>query len=143
MSEYDPWVAMPPEERRKLLDQNHLMEIKQDIFHETLEIAERIWTGHALLLIQGGATPETAISICADACALEHRNMRARWTFEALSGLELHGTRRSISTSEAAVDVVEALIKSSEPSTTPALGRVWKDRFTQRVRSEINRHSGS
>lgn len=139
MSEHDPWEPLSPEERRKLIDQNHLMEVNQDIFYETLEISESLWCRYALLLIRNGASPEMAISICADACALEHRNMRARWTFDALNGLELNGTRRNISAAEAAIDVINDLIKASEPSATPALGKVWENRFEKRVRDQLQK----
>lgn len=139
MNEHDAWNSLTPEERRKLIDQNQLMKVDQDIFYETLEIAERIWCSHAILLIRGGARPETAISICADACALEHRNMRARWSFEALNGIELNGTHRNISIEEAAVEAINNLTKASEPSATPALGKVWENRFEKRVRDQLQK----
>lgn len=121
-----------------MLDSNHLAKESQEIFYETLEYAERLWSSHALSLIRAGARPELTISICADACALEHQNMRARWTFEVLSGLELPGTRRSISASEAAIEAVEGLTRAAEPPATPALGAVWENHFKQRVYAEMN-----
>jgi len=139
MSTPDPWKTMSPEERREMLDDNELGKQSYEIFHETLEYAEELWSRYALFLINAGARPEMAIPICADACALEHHNMRARWTYESLNGLELPGTRRSISPSEAAMEAIDGLVKAAEPPATPALGNVWKNRFTQKVQAEINR----
>lgn len=140
MNAPDPyWESLSPEERREMLDSNQLISESHEIFYETLEYAEHLWSKYALLLIGAGARPDLTISICADACALEHQNMRARWTYEGLNGLELPGTRRSISASEAAIEAIEGLLAAVEPPATPALGAVWKDRFTKRAHAEMNR----
>lgn len=112
--------------------------MQQDTFYGTLEMAESTWTMNAIKLIESGADRDLSISICAEACNLDHLKLRVLETFQSEEGYELPGSHIITSESEAKISSMDIFLSHIEPSNFPLLDDVWKKQFAKRANDEYD-----